>query len=101
MPKEKGGRRRNGDMLRTASTVKETVSNLDGVVDRVGASVVVDLPQTEAHDGHIIAATQLDVGGRHSGDEARGVTGFLGEYRHWWEMGVLLRAGKEKRLKGA
>lgn len=36
-----------------AGTVKESVSNLDGVVDSVGASVVVDLPETETNERHL------------------------------------------------
>lgn len=44
----------------TASAVKQTVTSLDGVVDSVGASVVVDLPETEAHEGHFIAVVKLD-----------------------------------------
>lgn len=36
-----------------AGTVEESVSNLDGVVDSVGASVVVDLPETEANERHL------------------------------------------------
>lgn len=36
-----------------AGTVEESVSNLDGVVDSVGASVVVDLPETETNERHL------------------------------------------------
>lgn len=50
--------------LRTAGTVEETVSGLDGVVDDVGSDVVADLPETEAHLGHLMAAVELDVGNR-------------------------------------
>lgn len=49
----------------TAGTVEETVASLDGVVDLVGTSVVVDLPQAEAHKGHLIAAAKLDSRGNH------------------------------------
>lgn len=49
---------------RTAGTVEETVSGLDGVVDDVGSDVVADLPETEAHLGHLMAAVELDVGNR-------------------------------------
>jgi hypothetical protein len=46
--------------IRTASAVKQTVASLDGVVDGVGAGLVGDLPQTKAHDGHVVAAVELD-----------------------------------------
>lgn len=49
----------------TAGAVKQTVSGLDGLVDGVGGNVVVNLPQTEAHLGHVKAAVQLDVGDGH------------------------------------
>lgn len=48
----------------TASAVKETVSNLDSIVDDISSDGVVDLPETEADLGHIIAAVELD-DGRH------------------------------------
>ena len=51
--------------LHTACTIEETVSRLDSVVNLVGASVVVDLPQAKADEGHIIATIELDVGSRH------------------------------------
>ena len=54
-----------------ACTVKETVSSLDGVVNLVGASVVVDLPEAEADERHLAAIVELDSGRRHgSGGEA-------------------------------
>lgn len=40
----------------TAGAVKQTVSFLDGLVDLVSAGVVVHLPETEAHEGHVVAA---------------------------------------------
>lgn len=46
--------------IRTASTIEETVAGLDGLVDGVSADGVVDLPQTEAHEGHVMAAVELD-----------------------------------------
>jgi len=47
-------------------TVKESVSDLDGVVDSVGASVVVDFPKTETNERHLVAAVELDSrSGRH------------------------------------
>jgi hypothetical protein len=52
----------------TTSTIEQTVTSLDSLVDLVGASVVVDLPQTEAHDGHLVAAVQLDSGRNHFGE---------------------------------
>lgn len=51
----------------TASTIEETVASLDSVVDLVSAGVVVDLPEAKAHYGHVIAAVQLNGGGRHVG----------------------------------
>jgi hypothetical protein len=51
----------------TAGTVEAPVTGLDGVVDLVGASVVVDLPQAEAHEGHLEAAVQRDGGSNHDG----------------------------------
>lgn len=48
-----------------ASAVKETVSSLDGVVNLVGAGVVVHLPKTEANEGHLAAIVKLDSGGGH------------------------------------
>lgn len=60
----------------TACTVKETVARLDGIVDRVGAGVVVDFPEPgqkismlsgtidgyppKANKGHLVAAVELD-----------------------------------------
>jgi len=37
----------------TTGTVEEAVSSLDGIVDSVGASIVVDLPQTKANEWHL------------------------------------------------
>lgn len=48
------------DLIHTAGAVKAAVAGLDGFVDLVGAGVIVDLPQTKAHKGHVIAAVQLD-----------------------------------------
>lgn len=39
----------------TASTVEQTVSNLDGIVNRIRGRRIVDLPETEAHEGHLMA----------------------------------------------
>jgi hypothetical protein len=47
---------------RTAGAVKQTVAGLDGIVDGVGADVVVDLPQAETHKGHLVATVELDGG---------------------------------------
>lgn len=52
------GRRRERQL--TCCAVEETVPALDGVVDLVGAGVVVDLPQAEAYDRHLMTAVQLD-----------------------------------------
>ena len=52
---------------RTAGTVKKAVAALDGIVDLVGAGVVVHLPQTEADKGHVMAAVELDRWSTHAG----------------------------------
>jgi hypothetical protein len=44
----------------TAGTVEEAVSGIDGVVDDIRGNGVVDLPEAEAHLGHIMAAAELD-----------------------------------------
>lgn len=51
--------------LRTASTVKQSVSRLDGLVDLIGARLVVYLPQPKAHLGHLVAIVKLDARDRH------------------------------------
>lgn len=57
---------------RTASSVKQPVSRLDGVVNRVGTRGIVHLPQPKAHLGHLVAVIQRDNGdvGRHGSEEA-------------------------------
>ena len=59
---ERGKKRQRRAGRRTAGTIEETVSSLDGVVDDVGSDIVADLPETEAHLGHVMAAAELDVG---------------------------------------
>lgn len=54
-----------GVCLHTASSVEKTVASLDGCVDLVCASVVVDFPQTKAHEGHVITTVELDDGRSH------------------------------------
>jgi nicotinamide mononucleotide (NMN) deamidase PncC len=49
----------------TTGTIEQTITSLDGVVHLVSAGVVVDLPQAEAHEGHFVAAAQLDDRRRH------------------------------------
>lgn len=49
----------------TAGAVKAAVAGLDSLVDVIGAGVVADLPQTKAHEGHVVAAVQLDGRGNH------------------------------------
>lgn len=39
----------------TAGTVEQTISNLDGIINRVGGGRIVDLPETEAYEGHLVA----------------------------------------------
>jgi hypothetical protein len=46
----------------TAGAIEEAVSSLDGVVDDIGGNGAVDLPEAEAHLGHVIAAVELDDG---------------------------------------
>ena len=46
----------------TACAVKETVSGLDGIVNDIGGDVVADLPEAEAHLGHLGAAVELEAG---------------------------------------
>jgi hypothetical protein len=58
----KATRERDGQDLRTTSSIKQPVSSLDGIVDGVGAGVVVDFPETEADLGHLVAIVQRDVG---------------------------------------
>jgi len=49
----------------TAGAIEQTVTGLNGVVNLVCAGVVVHLPQTEAHEGHLKAAAELNGGGSH------------------------------------
>jgi hypothetical protein len=49
----------------TAGAVEETVSSLDSCIHLVCAGLVGDLPQAEAHEGHVEAAVQFDCGRRH------------------------------------
>jgi len=46
----------------TACAIEQTVARLDGLVHGVGCHLGVDLPETEAHLGHVMAAAELDVG---------------------------------------
>jgi len=48
--------------VHTTSSVKQPVSSLDGIVYGVGAGGIVDLPQTEADLGHLVAIVQRDIG---------------------------------------
>ncbi len=50
----------------TARAVKETVTGLDGVVDLIGACIIVHLPQSEPNQGHLVAAAELDGRSSHS-----------------------------------
>lgn len=47
-------------MVHTAGAVKAAVASLDGLVNLVRAGVIVDLPQTKAHEGHVKTTVQLD-----------------------------------------
>jgi hypothetical protein len=55
-----------GRGIHTASSIKQPVSSLDGIVDSVRASIVVDLPQTETDLGHFVTIVQSNVGGVNS-----------------------------------
>jgi hypothetical protein len=48
--------------VHTTSTVEQPVASLDGIVYGIRASVVVDLPETEADLGHLVAIVQRNVG---------------------------------------
>ena len=41
--------------LLTASTVEQSVSSLDGIVDSVRTCSIVDLPQSKANLRHLVA----------------------------------------------
>jgi hypothetical protein len=51
--------------LLTASSVEQSVACLYRVVDCVGADGIVDLPETEADLGHLMATVELDGRARH------------------------------------
>ena len=51
-----------GKHSRTAGTIQQTVTSLDGLVNGVGAGGVVNLPEAEADLGHLVAAAELDGG---------------------------------------
>jgi hypothetical protein len=53
---------KNSNVL-TASTVEQSVSSLDGIVDSVCAGSIVDLPQSKANLRHLVAIVQRNVGG--------------------------------------
>ena len=55
---EGGGTGKGG--IHTACTVKQAIASFDGIVDLVGAGVVVDLPATEADEGHVVATVEFD-----------------------------------------
>jgi hypothetical protein len=48
--------------LLTASTVEQSVSSLDGIVDSVRTCSIVDLPQSKANLRHLVAIVQRNVG---------------------------------------
>jgi hypothetical protein len=49
------------ESVRTAGAVEQPVSSLDGVVHSVGAGRIVDLPQSKADLGHLVAIVQRNV----------------------------------------
>lgn len=88
-----GGKGSQGER-HTAGAVKETVTGLDGLVDLVGAGVVVDLPEAEAHEGHFVAGAKLNGRSRHFG---RRVSIQLSVVVHkQWGVGRLTRCEFEK-----
>lgn len=50
---------------RTACAVKKSVTRLDGIVNLIRTSRIVDLPQTEADLGQLLAVVQFDSWARH------------------------------------
>lgn len=48
----------------TTSAVKQSVADLNRIVDGISTSRVVHFPQAEANEGHLVARVQLD-SGRH------------------------------------
>jgi hypothetical protein len=51
-PQREGG---GGTQKHTAGPIKQAIARLDGVVDLISAGIVVHLPQTEPHEGHLKA----------------------------------------------
>ena len=49
-------------ITRVAQVVEQPVSSLDGVVNSVGAGSIVDLPQSKANLGHLVAIVERNVG---------------------------------------
>lgn len=70
----------------TTGTIEQAVASLDGVVDLVSASVVVDLPQAKAHEGHLVAAVQLDGRSRHFGKFSVGLLATAVAGRFWRDL---------------
>jgi hypothetical protein len=48
--------------LHTTGAIKQSVTSLDGIVHSIRAGGVVDLPQTEANLGHLVAIVQRNIG---------------------------------------
>jgi hypothetical protein len=44
----------------TACAVKQTVADLDSIVNSIGGGGIVDFPETETHKGHAVARVELD-----------------------------------------
>jgi hypothetical protein len=61
-PETIGVQRSESRGTRTAGSIKQAVTSLDGVVDGVGTSIVVDLPQAESNLGHLVAIVEGNVG---------------------------------------
>ncbi len=62
-------------MSPTASTIKETVTGLDSLVDCLSADRFLNLPETKAHARHIISAAELDCRRSHCRECAYGRQG--------------------------
>jgi hypothetical protein len=58
----KGALKTQSRGLHTTGAIEQAVSSFDSIVDGVRAGVVVNLPQTKADLGHLVAIVQRDVG---------------------------------------
>lgn len=56
----------------TTSTIEQPIPSLDGIVNGVGTSVIVHLPQPKADNWHLIAIVEFDRRSSHAGVSAEG-----------------------------